>query len=101
MRARHSQKSLNRTKQHSQQPKVGYPTKAACPELAGDPPRNWEPVWRGRAGGEGGHGTGSGESKNTKTTGDCSESLVIWETESATVKYCFTPRTTLGGKKRK
>lgn len=97
MRVWPSQKSLNRTKQHSQQPKVGYPTRAACPGWLETRPRTGS-QFGGGVGGVRGHGTGSRESKNTKATGDCSESLVTGETESATVKYCFTLRTTLGGK---
>lgn len=55
----------------------------------------WELVWRGVRGLWKRHRTGSRENENTKTTGDCSESLVIREIEPVTVKGCLTPRTDL------
>lgn len=50
--------------------KSGLPNPGCLPRLAGDPPRNWEPVWRGVSGLGERRRTRSRESKNTKTTGD-------------------------------
>lgn len=81
--------------------KSGIPNSGCLPRLPGDPPRGWELVWRSVCGLGKRNRTGSRENENTKTTGDCSESLLIREIESATVKGCLTPRTELVEKKRK